>query len=65
MNWAPLSDPGETKNIAKSNPEKLAELLRYWQEYEAETGTVLKPANVQAAEGYGRTAGLNWADWGE
>lgn len=53
MNGLLLSDPGETKNIANSNPEKLAELLRYWQEYEAETGTVMKPANVQATEGYG------------
>lgn len=33
-------DPGETNNLAKAHPEKLAELIRLWDAYAEETGTI-------------------------
>lgn len=33
-------DPGETKDLAKSHPEKLAHMLKLWDEYVAETHIV-------------------------
>ncbi|KAG8734909.1 hypothetical protein FRC10_011223, partial [Ceratobasidium sp. 414] len=52
------TDPGETTNVAKENPEVLAELVQHWVDYVAETGTVLvipegdqKP--VSLTPGYG------------
>lgn len=34
------ADPGETKDLAESEPDILAELLDHWSQYEAETGLV-------------------------
>ncbi|EGV63497.1 arylsulfatase [Yamadazyma tenuis] len=33
-------DPGETKDLAEQNPDKLQELLEHWAEYVAETGLI-------------------------
>lgn len=33
-------DPGETKDLASENPEKLKEMLEHWVLYVAETGLV-------------------------
>lgn len=33
-------DPGETQDLAESHPEKLRELLKAWDQYVVETGTV-------------------------
>ncbi|KAK2763692.1 hypothetical protein FQN54_009308 [Arachnomyces sp. PD_36] len=33
-------DPGETEDLADSNPEKVKELLEVWEQYRAETGVV-------------------------
>jgi hypothetical protein len=46
--------------LANAEPEKLAELVSYWHDYEAETGTVMK----DSGEGFGRFTGVNWDDWG-
>ncbi|KAM0348586.1 hypothetical protein ACHAP4_010841 [Fusarium culmorum] len=35
-----VEDPGETQNLAESNPEKLQELLVHWDEYVVECGVV-------------------------
>jgi hypothetical protein len=42
-------------------PDKLAELVAFWHDYEAETGTVLK----DTGDGFGRFTGVNWEDWGQ
>lgn len=55
------TDPGETKDLADVEVEKLRELIEYWHQYEAETGTVLKGAND--APGGGRFFGVKWDDW--
>lgn len=60
-----LADPGETKNLASVHPDKLVELVSYWHEYEAETGTVMRPRSEQQGPGFGRTTGVSWADWGQ
>jgi len=43
------------------------ELVKYWHQYEAETGTIMRP--VEEAEsgggGFGRFTGVNWEDWGQ
>lgn len=36
-------DPGETQDLATSHPKELAELLAHWDEYVAETGTMVDP----------------------
>jgi hypothetical protein len=33
-------DPGETNDLAESQPEKLKEMLNGWDQYVVETGTV-------------------------
>lgn len=33
-------DPGETEDLADTNPEKVKELLEVWEQYRAETGVV-------------------------
>lgn len=33
-------DPGETEDLADSNPDKVKELLEVWEQYRAETGVV-------------------------
>lgn len=35
-----VADPGETKDLAESEPEKLKELLAHWDEYVVECGIV-------------------------
>ncbi|WWC69062.1 uncharacterized protein I206_102998 [Kwoniella pini CBS 10737] len=57
------ADPGETKNLAGENPEKLHQLVAFWHEYEAETGTIVNMSNP-AGTGFGRSTGINWDDWG-
>ncbi|KAI9633387.1 alkaline-phosphatase-like protein [Dioszegia hungarica] len=54
-------DPGEIKDLAAEQPDKLKELITFWHEYEAETGTVMK----DSGEGFGRFTGVNWEDWGQ
>lgn len=54
-------DPGEITDLALSNPDKLQELVSFWHDYEAETGTVLK----SGGDGFGRFTGVNWEDWGQ
>ncbi|WVF71808.1 hypothetical protein IAT40_006616 [Kwoniella sp. CBS 6097] len=56
------ADPGETKNLAAEQPEKLQEMVGFWHQYEAETGTVL---DTRTGSGYGRNVGLSWDDWGQ
>ncbi|WVQ99095.1 hypothetical protein IAU59_006227 [Kwoniella sp. CBS 9459] len=56
------ADPGETKNLAAEEPQKLLELVEFWHQYEAETGTVLDTVTHQGA---GRGVGVNWDDWGQ
>lgn len=34
------SDPGETRDLHSSNPEKLQRLLKMWKEYETEVGII-------------------------
>lgn len=60
-------DPGETKNLAETHPEKLVELVKYWHQYEAETGTIMRAAEEAAGGGggFGRFTGVNWEDWGQ
>jgi arylsulfatase A-like enzyme len=36
------ADPGETKDLARSHPDRLAALLSAWQRYVVETGVVLE-----------------------
>ena len=60
------SDPGETTDLAQRHPERLVDLVKYWHEYEAETGTILRPLNEDGkGEGFGRFTGVDWADWGQ
>ena len=40
------ADPGEIRDMAAERPEKLAELLRLWDEYVAENGVILDPITV-------------------
>lgn len=35
-----VNDPGETTDLAQGEPEKLAELLKHWEEYVVECGLV-------------------------
>ncbi|TPX13779.1 uncharacterized protein E0L32_005723 [Thyridium curvatum] len=35
-----VEDPGETKDLARANPEKLRELMAHWEEYVTECGIV-------------------------
>lgn len=58
---ADLVDPGEVNDLASAQPEKLQELVSFWHDYEAETGTVLK----NSGDGFGRFTGVNWEDWGQ
>ncbi|OQV04614.1 hypothetical protein CLAIMM_09469 [Cladophialophora immunda] len=37
-------DQGETNDLANEQPEKLAELIEKWKQYQEETGTVFGPA---------------------
>lgn len=60
---ADLTDPGETKDLADAEPEKLKQLVEYWHEYEAETGTVLKSA--EDGPGREKMFGVKWDDWGQ
>jgi arylsulfatase len=39
-------DPGEIEDMAETQPEKLAELLRLWDAYVAENGVILDPITV-------------------
>jgi hypothetical protein len=57
-------DPGETTDLAESQAEKLVELVAFWHQYEAETGTVL-PETAGQQNGFGRFAGVSWDDWGQ
>jgi arylsulfatase A-like enzyme len=59
------ADPGETTDLARTHPERLVVLVQYWHEYEAETGTILRPVDEHADGGFGRFTGVNWADWGQ
>ena len=43
-------DPGETRDLSQSEPEKLVELLAGWDEYVKTTGVVV----LDRDEGYGR-----------
>jgi len=56
-----LQDPGETTDLAATAPTKLQELVEFWHQYEAETGTVLKGP----LDGAGREKmfGIKWDDW--
>jgi hypothetical protein len=56
-----LLDPGEINDLADTEAEKLRELVEFWHQYEAETGTVLKGAG----DGPGREKffGVKWDDW--
>jgi hypothetical protein len=58
---ADSSDPGEITDLASNEPEKLAELVAFWHDYEAETGTVMK----DTGDGFGRFTGVTWDDWGQ
>jgi arylsulfatase len=60
-------DPGETKNLSSSHPDKLNQLVKYWHEYEAETGTILRPREEEQGKGggFGRFMGVSWDDWGQ
>jgi arylsulfatase A-like enzyme len=40
------ADPGETDDLAASNPDKLAELLGLWDRYVEENGVILDPVSV-------------------
>jgi hypothetical protein len=48
--------------LAEIEVDKLRELVEYWHQYEAETGTVLKGPS----DGPGREKffGVTWDDWG-
>jgi len=35
------SDPGETRDVAKSNPKKLKELVALWNRYAKQNGVIL------------------------
>jgi hypothetical protein len=60
------TDPGETRNLAESHPDKLVELVKYWHQYEAETGTIMRPVVERGGGGdFGRFTGVNWEDWGQ
>jgi hypothetical protein len=56
-----ILDPGETNDLAEAEPQKLKELVEFWHQYEAETGTVLKGP----LDGAGREKmfGVKWDDW--
>ncbi|KAK6908688.1 hypothetical protein I204_02022 [Kwoniella mangroviensis CBS 8886] len=56
-------DPGETKDLAEAHPEKLQQLVAFWHEYEAETGTIVNMTEPSVG-GFGRSTGINWDDWG-
>ena len=56
-------DPGETVDLAPTQPEKLQQLVAFWHQYEAETGTVLQ-GKIDQPSGFGRFTGVNWDDWG-
>lgn len=44
----------------------MVELVKYWHEYEAETGTILRPRDeVAGGGGFGRFTGVDWSDWGQ
>lgn len=58
-----MTDPGEIKDLADSNPEKLAEMCAHWAQYEAETGTVLKPLEEIQKAGYKKVSGIDFEDW--
>ena len=61
MHPADVLDPGETNDLAEAEPKKLKELVEFWHQYEAETGTVLKGP----LDGAGREKmfGVKWDDW--
>jgi hypothetical protein len=61
MHPADILDPGETNDLADAEPKKLKELVEFWHQYEAETGTVLKGP----LDGAGREKmfGVKWDDW--
>lgn len=42
------ADPGETNNLAHSNPEKLQEMIGLWDEYVATNGVILAEPGVPA-----------------
>jgi arylsulfatase A-like enzyme len=44
------SDLGETRDVAATHPEVLAQLLAAWDRYVAETGVVLSPVSVFESE---------------
>lgn len=54
------ADTAEITDLADKEPEVLAKLLQYWQEYVAETGTVMTTAESRAngGAGYGWSTGL-------
>ncbi|MGL4318755.1 MAG: arylsulfatase [Pseudomonas sp.] len=41
------NDPGEIRDLAKSDPDKLATLIEHWDEYAEETGVVLAASPFQ------------------
>jgi arylsulfatase A-like enzyme len=55
------ADPGEIKDLAEIKADKLKELVEYWHQYEAETGTVLKGPGDGA--GREKMFGVKWDDW--
>jgi len=61
MTVANIPDEGETNDLAEAEPKKLKELIEFWHQYEAETGTVLKGP----LDGAGREKmfGVKWDDW--
>jgi arylsulfatase len=44
------ADPGETDDLARSRPDKLAELVALWDRYVEETGVILDPVSVFDAD---------------
>ena len=43
-------DPGEVRDLAASQPDKLAELLTLWDRYVEESGVILEPTSVFDAD---------------
>lgn len=56
--------PWREQKINCWSPKKLQQLVASWNEYEAETATMISMGSIPAVlRGFGRSIGSSWSDW--